>query len=70
MAILNCIKSGDHDLEIIMRRGSLVVRWCKDCGAVVIDEEYDRRIYPGEIMPMKYPKITEDYNIDEKYKSN
>lgn len=32
-----------------------VVRWCKDCGAIVVDGEYDGRIAPGKIMRMKFP---------------
>ncbi len=53
---------GNHDLiEIQASRHSWdesykVVKWCKICGAVVIDLEYDGRINPGQIMKMKYPK--------------
>lgn len=34
---------------------SSVVRWCKDCGAVVVDGEFDGRIRPGDILPMTFP---------------
>jgi hypothetical protein len=33
-----------------------VVRWCEDCGAVVVDRESDNRRF-GKIMKMKFPKI-------------
>ncbi len=50
----------NHDLVEIHRSGyenheQEVVRWCKDCGAVVVDGEYDNRVYPGKIMPMIVP---------------
>lgn len=49
-------------IEIYRRHGSFdidhVVRWCPDCGAVVIDGEHDGRIAPGKIVPMKFPKIS------------
>lgn len=35
-----------------------VVRWCSNCGAVVIDEDYDGRTKPGGVMKMKFPKGT------------
>lgn len=34
-----------------------VVRWCRDCGAVVIDVDYDGRTSPGAIMPMRFPQL-------------
>jgi hypothetical protein len=38
---------------------SVVVRWCQDCGAVVVDEDYDGRTNAGSIMKMRLPKINE-----------
>jgi hypothetical protein len=35
-----------------------VVRWCRNCGGVVVDTDYDGRTNPGDIMKMKFPKIT------------
>ena len=32
-----------------------VVRWCRDCGAVVIDVDVDGRPQPGRVMDMKFP---------------
>ena len=51
-----------HNLEEIAKfqsnipGGDNVVRWCSDCGAIVIDVEIDNRIYPGKWMKMKFPK--------------
>lgn len=51
----------DHNLEEIFRSGSdtsdvyYVVMWCSDCGAVVIDTEIDGRVYPGDVMKMRFP---------------
>lgn len=58
---------GADSLEEIYRvTGSFdidaVVRWCPQCGAVVIDEDYDGRTKPGAIAPIRFPsgqKITE-----------
>ena len=38
--------------------GWTVVRWCKDCGSVVIDYEQDGKIAPGYYMPMQFPTMT------------
>lgn len=32
-----------------------VVRWCSECGAVVVDVDYDGRTAAGRIMKMKVP---------------
>ena len=62
---IDCIKSGNHDLEFIYGTETwekdTYVRWCKNCGAIVVDVEYDGRLRPGEIMKMKYPEITRWY---------
>lgn len=34
-----------------------VVRWCKYCGAVVVDEDYDGRTNPGQIKSMQFPTL-------------
>ena len=57
----NC-KTGMHSLiEIYTKyRGqdeTEVVRWCTECGSVVIDIDCDNRTYPGSIMKMKKPRI-------------
>lgn len=33
-----------------------VVRWCPQCGAVVVDIECDGRIYPGRVRKMQFPR--------------
>jgi len=62
----DCIK-GDHKLEEITilthwDGSSQVVRWCSVCGAIVIDTDIDSRIFPGQGMEMKFPKITKDFH--------
>jgi len=53
---------GEHDLIVIdaAQHGwdgtSRVVKWCKLCGAVVIDLHMDNQIKPGYYMEMKYPQ--------------
>jgi len=57
-------KNGNHDLKEIHRSlhdciGDVdaVVRWCKECGAVVVDADRDGRTFAGRISEMKFPKI-------------
>jgi hypothetical protein len=56
---VNCA-NGKHPLIIIYSNSNAcsaeVVRWCPDCGAVVVDEDYDGRTNPGSIMKMKLVK--------------
>ena len=33
-----------------------VVKWCPVCGAIVVDNESDGRVYPGRIKKMMFPK--------------
>lgn len=33
-----------------------VVRWCPNCGAVVVDEDFEGRILPGRYTKMRFPK--------------
>lgn len=55
-----------HDLEVIdavpdqMPGAYRVVRWCKLCGAVVVDLDYDGRTSPGAVVPMKFPGFLKD----------
>jgi len=55
-----CFK-GNHNLieiyrQIIDESEENVVMWCKLCGSVVIDGEYDGTIYPGKILKMLSPQ--------------
>ena len=50
----------NHNLKVIYSvdvgyREEHVVRWCKDCGAVVVDQESDGILF-GNIVKMKFPK--------------
>ena len=63
--ILNDCKSGKHSLVKIysslhdpIGEGYAVVRWCKGCGAIVVDTDYDGRTSPGDIMKMRLPDIS------------
>lgn len=54
-------QNGHHDLDIIMVKyvsglNEHIVRWCCNCGAIVIDQEYDGRTNAGDIMKMRFPK--------------
>ena len=53
--------SSGHSFVRIITKGNdmeaQVVRWCDQCGAVVIDTDYDYRTNPGAIMTLRYPKL-------------
>lgn len=58
-----CIKDRQHVGPLkVMYRSSIgiheegVVRWCPNCGAIVIDIDYDGRTNSGGIMKMDFPK--------------
>lgn len=34
-----------------------VVRWCSQCGAVVVDEDYDGRTRAGSYQKMRFPSL-------------
>jgi len=58
-------KKGNHPLiEInnfsIGYGGYEVVRWCPECGAVVVDIDVDNRTMPGRVMKMKWPKVLKE----------
>ena len=40
----------------------IVVRWCPDCGAIVVDAESDSRVYAGHRMKMVLPKLANEHN--------
>jgi hypothetical protein len=50
----------NHNLKIIYIDHGLfnetVVRWCEDCGAVVVDKDVDGRTYTGYVRKMQFPK--------------
>lgn len=62
---LDKCRKGKHPLIEITRISlaydeEKVVRWCPQCGAIVVDLEVDRRLFPGEYIKMKIPKITKE----------
>lgn len=55
-----------HNLEVIDAVAEAcpgtyrVVRWCKVCGAVVVDVDCDGRTKPGAVAAMKFPSFLKD----------
>lgn len=53
----------NHQMIEIYRSGyadddiNNVVRWCNDCGAVTVDQEYDGRVLPGRSFMMRFPTM-------------
>lgn len=64
-------KNGKHNLKVIYWHRSLrgneepTVRWCQNCGAVVVDIDFDGRVEPGAIRKMELPLNTKEVNQDE-----
>jgi hypothetical protein len=57
---ISAVKSKhEHDLQVIWTSGGRmveeVVRWCRGCGAVVVDLDMDNRTHPGYYMKMRLP---------------
>ncbi len=55
------LRGSDHPLVEIARHSNggmedVVVRWCPECGGVVVDADVDNRTQPGAFMRMKFPK--------------
>lgn len=55
--------SSNHQLVEIAYCGSTydghkVVRWCRQCGAIVVDMDTDGRIAPGYYRKMEIPDIS------------
>lgn len=68
----NC-KKGKHLFINIHRcfdndNSELVVRWCKNCGSVIVDCEYDNRVNSGYYLDLQTPKIAK-FVLEEKYKA-
>lgn len=53
--------SHQHNLAVVYRSGGEggmdVVRWCSECGAVVVDHDVDGRVYPGHVTAMRFPTM-------------
>ncbi len=58
-------RAGQHPLRTIYSIGSSyetedVVRWCPDCGAVVVDKDVDSRVNPGYLRKMELPALAKE----------
>lgn len=57
--------NGKHDLvRITTQQGGApgvteVTRWCRNCGAIVVDVDVDGRTQPGGGLAMTFPRITQ-----------
>lgn len=66
-------QNGEHQLEDILEYDETavdwcVVRWCRECGGIVIDVDYDDRTNSGQVMRMKFPRIIDELvELQEKY---
>lgn len=63
LELLSECQKGNHKLEEIHQSryvigADVVVRWCKVCGSVVVDIDYDNRTNPGQAMKMRGSTIT------------
>lgn len=60
---MNC-DGKNHSFKIIYSRTFssydefAIVRWCKDCGAVVVDIDMDGRTFPGAIRGIEFPNVS------------
>ena len=59
---MEACRKGKHPLIELTRTfigygGDEVVRWCPECGSVVIDVDVDNRTMPGKIMKMRHPRV-------------
>ena len=57
----------NHNLEVIYVADAgwneeHVVRWCIDCGAVVVDRESDNRRF-GAVVSMRFPRHEYEGNV-------
>jgi hypothetical protein len=52
-------KKGYHDLIEVYRSDEYdhddVVRWCRICGSIVIDREFNEKLEPGGILEIMHP---------------
>jgi hypothetical protein len=59
--VSDCHK-GQHPLVEVFRASTgfdidHVVRWCSNCGAIVVDVDHDNRTHPGAVMQMRLPAL-------------
>ena len=58
-------RKGNHPLIELTRTwlgygGEEVVRWCPECGSVVVDVDVDGRTMAGKQMKMRVPRIAKE----------
>jgi len=59
---MKACRDGNHTLIEISRTSGgyneeQIVRWCKFCGAIVVDSEIDNRTFPGNVMEMQFTEL-------------
>ena len=58
---------GRHQLVEVYRANNgfedEVVRWCPNCGAIVVDVDIDNRVYAGRVMKMRLPKLAKEHDL-------
>ena len=64
LTLANC-NGTIHELEEVKSFSTMydqeaVVRWCRGCGAVVIDMDHDTRTYPGYYAKMRFPRSVQE----------
>ena len=61
-------KKGLHPFKVIENfefgDESKVVRWCPECGAIVVDSDCDGRTNPGYYKKLQYPNITKKHGLE------
>ena len=63
-------ENGLHMLDVIIRvpchrdKEDVVVRWCRECGAVVVDVDNNGVVFPGKIKDMQVPKKVGSFNYN------
>jgi hypothetical protein len=67
-------KNGVHQLEIVYQEDEPfgteyhyveVVRWCENCGAIVVDREHDGRLI-SQSLKIHFPKILSEIKEEGK----
>jgi hypothetical protein len=64
-------KNNNHDfIDIYDVENSygecIVIRWCRVCGSIIIDVDFDYRTYVGRCMEIKNPIIYKNYKNNNK----
>jgi hypothetical protein len=58
---MSCQKHTESDLIEVLSSNLgfdeyAVARWCPNCGAIVVDSDFDNRTSPGKYMKMRKPR--------------